>query len=551
MGSTCATEYAGPGTTGAIEANFFYRFLIDSSDTFPGHGVSFLSMTELEEQLARVSRDLKEAREENRLLRQKLDIVLRRMFGAKSEQLDPAQLELLLSDPGEAPGKAPAPAIVVAELVGAESVAKKPRPPRRPRMPEDLPVIEEVIQPAPVEACPDAWRRIGEEVSEQLDYEPGRFLCRRTIRPKYVKYAEPELAPVIAPLPPRLQDRGLYAPGLLTHIVIGKYADHLPLYRQEQIFKQRYGVDLPRQSLCRAVEMVADWLKPIVAEMQREMFTRGYLQIDETPIKYLDPGRGKAAQGYLWACHEPGGDTVYHWYAGRGQNCLKDLMPENFSGWLQCDAYPVYQAFARKHDDIELAGCWAHARRYFKEALDRGEATMRTAWVLRQIAQLYRIEEGLRKSRAGPALREAIRQSESRPIILRLRRAFDRFQQSHRHPPQSLLGKAINYALSFWQPLCAWLDDGRIEIDNNLVENAIRPTALGKKNWMFFGAEGAGWRSAVIYSIMTSCRGRGIDPYAYLKDVLERLPAMTNHQIPSITPAAWAAEQMQSTKLAS
>jgi len=181
----------------------------------------------------------------------------------------------------------------------------------------------------------------------------------------------------------------------------------------------------------------------------------------------------------------------------------------------------------------------------------QGEAKQRAAWILRQIGHLYEIERELRTSRAGPALREAIRSSRSRPILDRIHRALMRFRQSRAHLPKGLMGKAIAYALGQWKMLNTYLTDGRIEIDNNLVENSIRPTAVGKKNWLFIGDIEAGWRSAVIYSIITSCRNRGIDPYAYLRDVLSRLPSMTNRQVVEITPEAWAASQAQIKELAS
>jgi transposase len=411
---------------------------------------------------------------------------------------------------------------------------------RKPRLPESLPVEEIVLEPEPVKACPEAWRRIGEEVSEELDYEPGRFLRRRLVRPKYVRIAKPEAAPIVAKLPERLLERGILAPGLLAHIVIGKYADHLPLYRQEQIYLQRHGVGLSRQTMANGVALVAEWLQPVVEAMKLEQFAHGYVQIDETPIDYLAPGTGKTSQGYLWTCHRPGGDTVYHWHPGRGHRCLESIIPHDFRGTIQCDAYGAYRTYAGKHEGLELAGCWAHARRKFHEAFVQGEAKVRAAWILRQIGHLYDIERDLRESRAGPRLREAVRRSRSLPILERLHRTFLRLQSRRHHLPKSLLGKALTYALGQWSMLTVFVDDGRIEIDNNLCENAIRPTAVGKKNWLFIGAEEAGWRSAVIYSVITSCRNRGIDPYAYLRDVLTRLPTMTNHLIPEITPAAWA-----------
>ena len=508
-------------------------------------------MTELEWAHAEIAR----LREENRLLRQKLDLVIRQLFGRKSERLDPAQLELLLGELDEPEGKtrasAACPGLAEAEIPERKNPRRKSTEAGRVRLPENLAVVEEVIEPEPVKGCPEAWRRIGEEVSEQLDYEPGYFFRRRLIRPKYVRIAKAEAPPIVAPLPEKLLERGLLAPGLLAHIVIAKYADHLPLYRQEQIYLQRHGVGLSRQTMANGVALVAEWLRPVVRAMEAEQFAGGYVQIDETPVKYLAPGTGKTARGYLWTCHRPGGDTLYHWHAGRGNRCLETIVPHDFEGTIQCDAYSAYRTFARGREEVELAGCWAHVRRRFHEAFVQGESKLRAAWVLRQIGHLYRIEEELRRNRAGPRWREAIRQSRSRPIVERVHRALHRFEKSRQHLPQSLMGRAIAYALGQWPMLIGWLGDGRIEIDNNLCENAIRPTAVGKKNWLFIGAEEAGWRSAVIYSVITSCRNRGIDPHEYLRDVLTRLPTMTNRQIPDITPAAWAASRQRPPKLAS
>lgn len=503
-------------------------------------------MTKLEK---RLTQEVAQLREENRLLRQKLDLVIRQMFGKKSERLDPAQLELMLSALDESPGKSEASAAHI-ELVEAEPKSRrKSTGTRRPRIPEDLPIVEEIILPEPVKGCPGAWRRIGEEVSEQLDYEPGKFFCRRTVRPKYVKKANREAPPIIAELPPKLVEGGIASPGLLTQIIIGKYCDHLPLYRQEQIYSQRYGVEIPRQTMSRWVESVADWVRPVYEVMCREMFERSYIEVDETPIKYLNPGEGKAPQGYLWAYRVPGGDTLFDWHPGRGHECLKSFVPESFKGVLQCDAFSAYRTFAGIREGVLLAGCWAHARRKFYEAFESGESRNQSGWILRQIQNLYRVEKKLRESRAGPNLREAIRQSESRMIIERIEIALIRLKSNRTILPQSLLGKAITYALNQWEMLVVYLDNGLVEIDNNLVENAIRPTAIGKKNWLFIGSEDAGWRSAVIYSLIESCRSRGIDPYEYLRDILTRLPSMTNWQIAGITPRAWAESKAEAQKL--
>lgn len=480
--------------------------------------------------------------QENALLRQKVEALIRRVFGASSERIDPAQLELLLQLAGGAAGPAPeAPGL---ELTSTKSL-RSPQP-RAPRIPENLPVIEQIIDPAPALAAPQEWRCIGQEVSEQLDYEPARFLVRRVVRRKYVHTIDPDRAPIIAPLPEKLQERGLAGPGLLAHVVVSKYCDHLPLYRQEQIFAQRHKINLPRQTLDRWMELCADWLRPIYEQIRTGVLAGGYVQADETPIEYLAPGNGQTKHGYLWTCSRPGGDVFYRWETSRAADCLVNLLGRTFQGVVQSDGYSAYRAFAERTQNIKLSGCWAHVRRKFHDA--REQTPGRAGWVLRQLQHLYRIESVLREKKAGPALRQAVRAHQSRPIVERLRQVLLHFKTRRRHLPQSLLGQAIDYALGQWPTLEIYLEDGRVEIDNNLVENAIRPTALGKKNWLFVGEAGAGQRSAILYTIIESCRRRKIDPYAYLRDVLNRLPQMTNQQIAEVTPAAWAKSQTDSSR---
>lgn len=494
---------------------------------------------ELSRQLEQCQQELAAARRENELLRQKIDLLVRRVFGSSSERLDPTQLELLLKMRSTEPQ----------EPLSTPDPDRQLRLPLRahrqptPRLPEDLPVIEEVIDPEPVKKQPEAWRCIGEQISEQLDYEPARFLLRRLIRRKYVHRTNRDAAPVMAALPERLLERSLPAPGLLAHVLVSKYCDHLPLYRQEQIYFRRHGVYLPRQTLARWVGLAAEWLKPVYEAIRTGVLAGGYVQVDETPIRFLEPGYGRARQGYFWASSRPGGDVFYRWETGRAATCLEQMIPASFTGTLQSDGYSAYRAFANSRgESITLAGCWAHVRRNFYEAL-QSSSPRTAAWVLRQIQHLYRIEAKLREHQAGPRLRQAVRLSHSQPIVQRIQNAIVRLKATKRFLPQSSLGQAIDYALSQWSTLEIYLKDGRVEIDNNLVENAIRPTALGKKNWLFIGEAAVGERGAILYTIIESCRRRHLNPYAYLRDVLTRLPQMTNWQIPKVTPEAWAKEQ--------
>jgi transposase len=493
---------------------------------------------ELTEQLAQCQAALAAALHENKLLREKVHLLLRRVFGASSEKLDAAQLQFLLSgaepvEPAPASG-APAPR--------PKPAAPAPRQPKTPRLPDTLPVVEEVLDPEPVKAAPEQWRQIGQEVSEQLDYEPARYFRRRLVRRTYVSKAEPDNAPVTAPLPPTLQERCLATPALLAQVVVSKYCDHLPLYRQEQILQRRHGINLPRQTLARWVELAAQWLTPVYRHIKTGVMAGGYVQVDETPVNYLEPGAGRTRQGYLWTGSRPGGDVFFDWHASRAGACLDTVVPVDFSGTVQCDGYAAYDRLAaRPGQAIKLAYCWAHVRRKFNEAL---ESAPRTAgWMMKQIQLLYRIESELRQSQAGPALRQAVRASRSKPVVERIHKACARLLERKRFLPKSALANALEYALAHRAGLGVYLDDGKIEIDNNLVENAIRPTALGKKNWLFIGEVDAGDRSAILYTVIESCRRRGLDPYAYLKDVLTRLPRMTIQQVPELLPGAWGNPQ--------
>ena len=485
---------------------------------------------------------------EIKVWRQKVDHLVHRLYGSSSEKISAEQLQLLmgiiLPPPVAAPVSEPTPSIrVSAPRVGTG----------RRGLPKDLETEEIIIEPEPFKQAPELWKRIGEEVTEELDYIPARLFRRLYIRPKYVPMQKPKdssnpsdvvleaLAqlpprPIIAPLPPRLIEKGYAGAGLMAYIAINKYEDHIPLFRQEKIFRERYGVNLPRQMLTQWMGALGFWLKPIYEAIRKSLLSRVYLQVDETPIRYLDPDRpGKAQQGYLWAYSAPGADVLFDWQTTRGKEPLARFL-KDFRGHLQSDAYITYISYRndRPHD-ITLVGCWSHCRRNFVEAL---EEDRRVSWFVRQIAHLYGIEKRLRESKAGPALRQAIRSAEAPMILERINKAL-RLMQS-KVLPKSDFGQAINYALEQWESLTRYVENGRVEIDNNLIENAIRPTAIGKKNFLFIGHPDAGWYSAIIYSLLGSCRRHGINPLEYLTDILKRLPTATNQQIEQLTPAAWA-----------
>jgi hypothetical protein len=276
-------------------------------------------------------------------------------------------------------------------------------------------------------------------------------------------------------------------------------------------------------------------LEGIYLCLQQEVRESSYVQVDETPVRYQDPDLpGRCRQGFLWTALVIKRVVIYQWHASRAAPCLEALLGKNFRGRLQCDGFSAYPAFA-KEKEITLIGCWAHARRGFFEAKE--QTPVPAAWILRQIGWLYHWEAQLREKKVSAKEREVFRASHHRMVVARLELALKKLQPRHR--PKSLLGEAISYALNQWPTLQRFLEHGEVELDNNRVENAIRPTAVGKKNWLFFGSEEAGQRNAVLYTLVENCRLHGLDPLAYLKDVLTRLPTTTNKEVAQLTPLNW------------
>ena len=475
--------------------------------------------------------------QENRLLRQKLDQYIRHYFGGqRNEALDRQQLELLLQGLANViilPPPEP--------KSSASSRTGTPHPVRRLLVDDKLETHEIVIEPAEVLARPDGWKKISEERTSQLDWVAPKIIKRVFIRPRYVKAEQF----AIAPLPPQPIEQGMVGPGLLAQILVSKYEDHQPLFRQEKMFRRQFGVELSRKTMGSWVEQAAELLKPVYRTIREDLLRGNYLQADETPIRYLDPDvKGKSQQGYLWTYSRPGSDVLFEWRVSRSREGPKEFL-KNFSGKLQTDGYAAYESLAKERNDLTLIGCWAHARRGFHEAL--GETKL-AAWFVRQIGLLYAVEKELREQQAGPQLRAARRTWQSRPVLARLRRALELVRG--RTLPQGLLGQAIDYALKRWVALTRFVDDGVLEIDNNLIENAIRPSALGKKNWLFIGHPEAGERSAVVYTLLGSCRRHGLNPFDYLKDLFTRLPAAKITQIGEFTPRAWAKAKIQKKSLA-
>lgn len=410
--------------------------------------------------------------------------------------------------------------------------------PRRKRRQPALKVLETVttrLEPAD-KVCPHCGQtkcEIGCEKSERFEYIPAKVIRHEIVRPKLACPCG-EGAVSIAALPPSVVPQGQPGPGLVAQVILTKFDDHVPLFRQQQQFA-RLGVNFPRQTLGDWVEAGARCLEPLVREMKRELLAGDYLQVDETPVRVMDPEvKGKCAMGYLWVAARPAEDVIFEFYPGRGKEYAQALVGD-FKGYLQRDGYGVYGALARSQPGLIPVGCWAHARRKFIEALD--ERPQEAEQIVTELRKLYFIERRARDEGLLAEQRFRLRQEMSVPILTALKPRLEALLPGCL--PQSPLGKAIHYTLAEWEALQRFVQDGRLEIDNNLTENAIRPSAVGKKNWLFIGHPEAGWRSAVIYSVIVSCRRRGIDPWLYMRDVLSRLPGMKQSELPSLLPRCW------------
>jgi len=474
---------------------------------------------------------------ENRLLQEKIQCLMKKLFGRSSEKLSPDQMELGLEELREL--QEALEIVEAREVLAEEEPVPSRRGKRKPleaRIPKDLPTETVVIEPEEVKANPELWKKIGEERTELLDVTPTRFFRTVIIRPKYKKINDRSVAPVVAPAPKQLVENSYASAGLILHIILNKYCDHLPLYRQEQIFKQRFGVEISRKTMGGWMYLIAQWLSLIYEKLRDEIRASGYIQADETYIRYQDPQKDYCPNGYLWAYHSPGAGVLFEWFPSRAAECL-DPMLTGYAGLLQSDGYPGYTAWLNheKHTQekaaIIHAACWAHARRKFVEV--PGHPTAQE--IVKLIARLYRLETKLREE---PELdRAAYRQQHATAHLGKIKEILDR--EKPRQLPQSNFGKAIHYTLERWEELNLYLEHSALEIDNNLVENAIRPTAIGKKNFLFFGSPESGQTSAVIYSLIETCRKLDINPADYLRETLEALPAMEQKESADWTPARW------------
>lgn len=461
-------------------------------------------------------------------------------FGAASESVGSEQIALweteldgditaLEARLGQLQAAAAAPEI--ASPNNAPQLPPKTQPKRKP-LPDSLPRVEVRYELASCScpACGLGLTPMGEEITEQLDIIPARFFVRRHIRPKYsCRHCETVHT---APLPAQPIERGLAAPGLLAHVLASKYLDHLPLHRQEQIYA-RDGVVLPRSTMAGWLGQLEVLFEPLVERFASHILSAAVIQADETPVPVLQPGTGRTATGYLWAFRSgpwnPIQAVVFNFAMSRAQTVPTRFL-EGYQGVLQVDGYAGYNEVLRRDGVIE-AGCMAHARRKFVEVWETSKSpAAQTA--ITQIASLYAIESELKDLTVEQ--RQCQRQARAGPILDAFRLWLE---ATHVKTGQkSVLGRAIQYSLNRWKALVRYVEDGRINIDNNPVENAIRGIALGRKNYLFCGSEGGGHRAALMYSLIESAKINHINPGAYLLDVLTKLPTSKRDDLDALMP---------------
>jgi transposase len=466
-------------------------------------------------------------RERMALLEHELATLKRLLFGARSERFVPGAVEdqLALFDGAVTRGTG----VPEARPPATASRSTPRRKPVRGTFPSHLAREVVVIEP---DLDTSGLVKIGEEVTETLDYKPARLVVLRRERPKYADPEDESRGVVVAPLPARPVDKGIAEAGLLANVVVEKYVDHLPLYRQAERFR-REGIQLSDSTLGGWVGAVGGLLTPLYDALAEEARTSGYIQADETPIAVQDEKKkGATHQGWMWLYHAPEqGLVVMDYRPGRGRDGPRAWL-EGYEGLLQTDGYAGYNGI-ENGKKITRAACWAHARRKFFEA--QGSSAEKSGHVLQKIGLLYDVERTLREAKASPGERARVRREEAGPVLEDLKT----WLEADRSLPKSPFGKATAYALTRWKELTRYVGEGRLEIDNNLVENQVRPVALGRKNYLFAGSHDAARRSAVIYSMLATCKRHGVNPWAWLSDVLARIPTHPARRVAELLPHRW------------
>lgn len=467
-------------------------------------------------------------------LQQQLDQLKKMIFGSKHERFIPSQQnssQLLLDVQPEQFASCNVTDAKRISYVKTNSTAEQ-RPlahPGRMKLPESLRREEIIIEPASdIAGC----KKMGEEITEVLDYTPGELYVKKYIRNKYAKPANAGV--LIGELPARPIEKAMAGEGLLAQIVIDKYVDHLPLHRQMQRF-ERSGVKLSYSTLTDWVSATCKLIDPLFNALKAEVLQSGYLHADETPIKVLDKDKkGETHRGYYWVYQNSIDKIVFFDYQqGRGREGPMEIL-ESFKGYLQSDGYVAYDVFDKKENVMHIH-CMAHARRMFNEALDNDQAV--AAHAMQEIQKLYAIERNCKEQHLSFDVIKSVRQQQAVPILTALGKWM---KEQYIHAiPKSSIGKALAYSIERWEKLSRYTEDGILNIDNNPVENSIRPVALGRKNYLFAGSHEAAKRSGMLYSLLGTCKIHGVEPYTWLKNVLAQIPNHPINKIKELLPHHW------------
>ena len=485
------------------------------------------SYHQLTEDYSKLESSHKQTQQENEYLKFRISELQRLLYGSKRERFISNEsvgqkklpFEAQLEESAKAPKKEK-------EKIEYYREKTKKKHPGRADFPSHLPQEEIVIEP---DQPTDGLKKIGEEVTKELEYKPGKLYVKKYRRPKY---ANPEKEEIITgDLPSRPIDKGIAGPGLLAQLHVEKYVDHLPFYRQIQKFK-REDINITSSTINSWFKQSADKIEFIHEYHKNKILKEGYLQVDETPIRVLDRRKkGTTHQGYYWVYYSPIRNAVFFDYRyGRSREGPKELLA-NFTGYLQTDGYQAYEWFGRQKN-ITLLGCWAHARRKFEKALDYDRD--RAGYVMEQIQKLYAVEREARQLELDSDSRKQLRLDKALPVANELGQELSQMYQDVL--PKSPLGNALNYIIPRWDSLLAYLYDGMLEMDNNLVENSIRPNALGRKNYLFAGSHSGAQRAAMFYSFFGTCKQHGVNPWKWLKRVLELIPDYPANQLDDLLP---------------
>jgi transposase len=494
------------------------------------------------EQIVELQKKLVWAELKIQALEEQLRLQRIKKYGPGSEKLSDAQLQLLDLEPGVSHAEVQAES--GREPLPAPAKPQKSRKhPGRQQLPAGLPRVERVIACTPEQCtcklCGQTTAVIGHDVSEQLDMEPAKYFVVVTKREKRACKRCEEGGVAAAPAPERIIEKSLVSDRMVIDTVVGKYSDHLPLYRQSVILQRETGIEIGRGTLDGWVMRVGELLIPVVDVIRRELLGGSYLQADETPVDVqLHDGRGQNHQAYLWQYGRPGGGVVFDFCMGRGREGPKEFLGQ-FEGILQTDGYIAYEKVGGPK--LVHAGCWAHSRRKFFDAVKLNPRDVVATRIVKLIDDLFEIDALARADKLDPAARHFRRLDGAQPLVETIRGEVEAARNASL--PASALGKAASYTFSQWRKLTRFLEHPELELSTNLAENSIRPIALGRKNWIHVGSQQAGPKVAAILSIVETCRRIKTPIRGYLAAVLPGIANVSIQRLAGLTPAAWAARQ--------